>query len=102
MTKQNKKRTRNKKTSIMYQSDESLDSDRLLKGPNNNNENTKLNTKYNEGEQQINARRERRRSIWAPAATKTRFADVPVLTICPYCNQKVVTKTQFRRGKKNW
>ena len=101
MTKQNKKRTRNKKTSIMYHSDESLDSDRLLEGSNNNKENTKLNTKRSEGEHQINERRERRKSAWAPAATKTCFADVPVLTICPYCNRKVVTKTQFRRGKKN-
>lgn len=45
---------------------------------------------------------ERKKSIWAPAATATIFADVPVFTICPYCNQKVVTKTQFRRGRKNW
>ena len=45
---------------------------------------------------------ERKRSTWAPAATATRFQDVPVLTICPYCNQKIVTKTQFRRGRKFW
>ena len=47
-------------------------------------------------------KRERRKSVWAPAATATNFEDVPVLTICPYCSQKVVTKTHFKRGRKNW
>ena len=45
---------------------------------------------------------DRRKSVWAPAATATNFEDVPVLTICPYCCQKVVTKTHFKRGRKNW
>ncbi|XP_057300632.1 cell death-inducing p53-target protein 1-like [Hydractinia symbiolongicarpus] len=48
------------------------------------------------------SKRERRKSVWAPAATATKFEDVPVYTICPYCNQKVVTKTHFKRGRKNW
>lgn len=45
---------------------------------------------------------ERKKSIWAPVATATTFEDVPVFTICPYCSSKVVTKTQFKRGRKHW
>ena len=45
---------------------------------------------------------ERKKSAWAPVATATAFEDVPVFTICPYCSSKVVTKTQFKRGKKHW
>ena len=44
----------------------------------------------------------RKKSAWAPVATATVFEDVPVFTICPYCSSKVVTKTQFKRGKKHW
>jgi len=45
---------------------------------------------------------ERKKSIWAPPATATTFEDVPVFTVCPYCSSKVVTKTQFKKGKKHW
>ncbi|XP_065640097.1 uncharacterized protein LOC100198837 [Hydra vulgaris] len=44
----------------------------------------------------------RKVSIWAPPVTETKFEDIPVLTICPYCNQKGVTKTHLKRSRKRW
>ena len=55
-----------------------------------------------EKQRQLNAQRQRRVSRWAPPAVSTVFEDVPVFTVCPYCCEKVVTKTHFKRGKKNW
>ena len=90
---------------------------------NNNNNTTKTSTKASNGHFNLNVptskqqqsdddnagkqrtpRRlpERKKSAWAPVATATVFEDVPVFTICPYCSSKVVTKTQFKRGKKHW
>ena len=42
---------------------------------------------------------ERKISTMAPPASETDFGDVPVLTICPYCEKKVVTKTHFSKKK---
>lgn len=44
----------------------------------------------------------RRMSHWAPSAVATNFSDVPVFTVCPYCRDKIVTKTQFTQEKDHW
>lgn len=30
---------------------------------------------------------------------ETAFEDVPVYITCPYCNEKIVTRTSFKSGK---
>lgn len=47
-------------------------------------------------------RMESKISTAAPLASETEFEDVPVLTICPFCQQKVVTKTHFDKKKTIW
>lgn len=38
-------------------------------------------------------------SMFAPEANDTDFNDVPVVTICPHCRLKVVTKTSYGKSK---